>query len=237
MIRAGRPLSVLAALLLAAPLAAQAAPIVAQGPAFPTPHGPSGFSFSGPIDDMGMTGGLELTLSGFDFGTGRAFWWGPTKDMFSTGPGVGAALDGAIDSAGESLTYVGGGVWTGTSTIDLVVGGPTSVDVRYTATIVMNGSAFFDASEISASTSVTPAVSEITGDPFKVNHLMEARFTSVGGAYTPLIEFFEAQTTASGNTVMSVQGGLYYTPEPTTFLMLGLGMAGLAGMGSRRRAA
>jgi hypothetical protein len=237
MTHAGRLLFVLAALLLTAPLAAQAAPIVAQGPVFPTPHGPSGFSFSGPIDDMGQTGGLELTLSGFDFGTGRAFWWGPTKDLFATGPGVGAALDGAIDSAGESLTYVGGGIWTGTSTIDLVVGGPTSVDVRYTATIVMNGSAFFDASEISASTSVTPAVSEITGDPFKVNHLMEARFTSVGGAYTPLIEFFEAQTTASGGTVMSVQGGLYYTPEPSTFLMLGFGIAGLAGMGSRRRAA
>lgn len=79
------------------------------GPIYPAPGGTT-FSSTG---TSSRDGGQTRTYSGLDVSV-NDFWWGLTN--------IGAAMDGAIDSPSESLTFTGFSLdgltatWTGTTT-------------------------------------------------------------------------------------------------------------------------
>ena len=214
-------------------LIATSAAATPEGPVFPTPGGPTSTINDG--GNIARAGGRTFTFSGFDFGAVDEIYWGPTDDFFVPAPGVGAAMDGSIDSPGEFLTFDSVlGYYTGDTTIDITNVGTLAVETRFVVTVLDGGTSLFDASSLGIG-SETQAVAEITGDPFEFNAIFEARFAG-GTGWTGFLDFFDAQqTTGSGLARTDFQGALYYTPEPGTALLTGAGLLAMAGASRRRR--
>lgn len=203
-------------------LITHAAPV--QGPVWPAPGGTS-FNFSG---DMGRSGGSTLTLFGFDFGAFDQLWWGPGE--------LGLALDGAIDSPGESLVFNGGtggtnATWTGTTTLN-----GSAVTTRFTAQILA-GNNWQDPTTVPIPTADPLQVSEITTDPFIVSLLFEAGFT--GSALAPYLDFFDANTGQGQgfNAIKNFNGKLFVSaiPLPPAVLLLLTGIGALFGYAGLRK--
>ena len=213
--------------LLGSVTTAQAALI--GGPVWPAPGGTS-YSSTG---DMGFVGGQTRTYSAFDFSAFDQLWWGLGS--------VGSAMDGSINSAGESMSLVSTigntATWTGTTTIATTTG-TFSVDTRLTATISSGGSNWLNSAGLGIDSSVTNTVSEITSDPFVVNLLYDARFTG-GSGYTAFKAFYDNQSTIGNNVVLSNSGNMHYTPAvpvPAAVWLFGSGLLGLIGIARRKKA-
>ena len=200
---------VFVSLSLLAAVAASANPI---GPVYPTPGGPGAWSSDG--GDKGRSGGETWTYSVFDFNAVGQVWWGPTDNAWAPGPAVASAMDGAIDSPAETMTYnLATGHWEGSTTIYLDPTGNQAVDTRMRITVSQGGSAYVDSSTVGIGME-TPIVSEITGDPFVLNLIFEARFAGTG-SWIPFLDFYDGQPTVGANlTRMSFQEKFWYTALP-----------------------
>lgn len=202
---------------------------VILGPTFPLPGG-TDFSFSG---DSGRAGGGSLTLSNFDETQWDQAWWGPAN--------VGLSLDGSGISGGEVMSLISTSgataVWEGSSFISLFSSSP-AVDTRFTAIINTGGGNWqTNPGDIALPVSDPFAVSEITGDPWQVDYVFEARFANTG-AYLPYLDFFDAQSTASGaSTKNNFNGQLFYSPVPVpaAVWLFGSGLLGLIGVARRKK--
>jgi hypothetical protein len=200
------------------------------GPTFPLPGG-TDFSFSG---DSGRSGGASLNLFNFDETQWNQAWWGPAN--------VGLSLDGSGISGGEVMSLVSTtgttAVWQGSSFISLSSSSP-AVDTRFTAIINTGGGNWLtNPGDIALPVSDPFAVSEITGDPWQVDYIFEARFSNTG-AYEPYLDFFDAQQTApSALTQSNFDGQLFYSPVPipAAVWLFGSGLLGLISI-ARKKAA
>ena len=212
----------------------QAAPITG----WPAPGG-TDFNFSG---NIGLAGGSTLTLFNFDFAQFNQLWWGPAN--------IGAAFDGTIDAAGETMTFQSASAntatWTGSSVLPVVTGPDPTLQTRFTATVTSGGNNWVSETSIGLPDNNNPAVvSEITSDPFTVNLLFEALS---GGQWLPFLQVFNSADTPSGlESALNMNGQLFWTaaiqspapvPLPAAFPLLAgaLGVLGLFGWRRKRMA-
>lgn len=197
---------------------------------YPAPGGNS-YSASGPGPIFGVQ---SRTYSGFNPSAFSQLWWGPQ---------VGLAMDGAIDSAGETLTVSSG---LGTST--LVLTGTTSITTstvytRFTATITGGAGVWIDPTTVGVAPGTIPALAELLATvPFTVNVSAEASFVD-GLFYSPFIPFFDNNSAnpQDGNAISSIGGDFYYAPAtvplPAALPLAAAGFGIMALMGWRRRRA
>ena len=182
---------------------AQAAPV---GPVFNTLPGGASFLFGG--TDMGKTGGSTLDLTGLVLSNFDQLWWGPQNAN-----AIQIALDGIVDSPGETLTQDSftptKATWTGSSQIN-TNSGLKNVDTRFIIEILSGSASFIDAATVGI---VGPAyVAEISSNAFQVSLKAEARLQGVG-AFQPADVFFTGQPTIGDKQVItSFNGGFFYTP-------------------------
>ncbi len=175
-------------------------------------------------DAMGRAGGVDGIYAGFDMDNYIRLYWGPAPIWDGVVHAIQAALDGAVDTAGENLQFnlaasnLSGGIarWTGVSRV--FVGSvpgfvPRDVDVRFT--VDSGGAALVDASTVPGLTVAggIGAVLPVTGD-FTVNWLFEARFTG-GVAWAPMVDFYDGLNTDPSRQVrISFDSGFWYE-EPS----------------------
>jgi hypothetical protein len=213
-----------------------AVPISKDG--FPAP---GGTAFVGTGTDTGSAGGAGFDFSGFDFGAFDQLWWGLDTAYLPE-----FATDGAVDTAGESLSFAGAAgstaSWTGqTSFTHSCDTGCTTdlVNTRFTITLSGAGaSAFFPSSDLlvlDAGFDTSQSVlTEVTGD-FGVTFLYEVFF---GGSWQPVFDLFDAeQTPPTSNLVVTSHGGSFYStavPEPGAALLVGLAVAAVLATRTRR---
>ncbi len=218
--------------LLSSATAIEAAPI---GPVNIPPGGFS-FTLSG---DTGIGIGQDTTYFNFDFSAFNQLWFGIGN--------VGSAMDGAVDSLGESMSLISMSskvaIWSGTTTINTTTG-LRNVDTLFTATITgLTRHNWLDPVPLQIDPSVTNIVTEIksnklTDNTLSLNFLYEARFDGEV-EYTPFKEFFNTNSNASEiqNVRLTHDRRFYYTvvPVPATFWLFGSGLLGLIGIARRKK--
>ena len=169
---------------------------------------------------IGRAGGASGTYAGFDMDNYIELYWGPAPIWDGVVHAVQAALDGAIDTVGESLQFdpaasnLPGGIarWTGVSRVFVASGNdfvPQTVEVRFTADTF--GSALVAASSVPdiTVTGGVGAVLPVSGD-FTVNWLFEAKFAS-GSTWMPLMDFYDGLETDPGREVrITFDSGFWY---------------------------
>jgi hypothetical protein len=135
---------------------------------------------------------------------------------------------------------VGIAVWTGSTSFTYNCGSciTTTLSTRFTMSLSGAGATqFIPSTDLLGIDSLfdtsQSVVAEVTGD-FGVNFLYEAYF---GGSWQPVLDLFDSQQTDPGASVITDHGGSFYStpvPEPSTALLLGLGLVGFAGRRRRR---
>jgi PEP-CTERM motif len=219
-------------------VSAQASATTYTGPVFPAPGGTS-FSTNG---ITAVNSGRVATYQGFDLNATDQLYFGITN--------VGLAMDGAIDSPGETLTFdsalsnLAGGivVYDGSSLVlNAALGIYQTAYNHFTLT-------FTDLSNNALSLTINP---DIGGGLFPVLdvqggfHVGEA-FTSsssISGPYTATSTYFNNLNTVNTPNLLqsSFSGGFYYTesalPEPSTWalMLIGFGSIGMSLRRSRRK--
>ena len=198
-----------------------------NGPVYPAPGGNT-YAGSGFNPAFGVKTG---TYSGFDSSKYGSLWWG------SAGA-IQLAMDGSVDSAGETLSFAGlsGGTatWTGSTRMQLSNGTYQNVNTEF----LLSGP--LSAAPAGINNGVDVAV---TGG-FVVNYQFLANNGS--GWVSPNTLFNNTQTypNQSLQVLSSFGGGFYYTDPATAAPLPGVATAGLALIGGmiafkfiRRRAA
>lgn len=188
---------------------------------------PGGTTYSA-IGSAQHDGGQTATYSGFDPSAFDQLWWGVEE--------LGAAMDGAIDSPGESMSLfsMSGAVavWKGTTSL---VAGP--VFTRLTATIISGAADWVDPVSVGIGSPEIYAATEVDATvDFVVHMILEASFDDI--SYASYLPFFDANTGPSedGNSRVSYYRNFYYTPVPLP-AALPLALAGVGALaGLKRRA-
>lgn len=197
------------------------------GPVYPPPGGVTFSSNGVNAVDTGRVG----TYSNFDLTASNALYFGLSP--------IGLAMDGAINSPGETLTYSsalsdllnGIAVFTGTTTVNSFGVDQTVYD-RFTAT-------FTDLSNNPLSIATNP---DVSGGAFPVltvlgSYKVGQGFTassSLNGSYISASSYFSNAHAPStpGLLKSSISGGFYYepvaaVPEPGTWALMLLGFMGM----------
>lgn len=225
--------SVVATLMLTL-TAGQAQAAVTTGPVFPPPGGVT-FSGSGPSAISGTRVG---SYSGFDLSA--------TGDLYFTINPIRLAMDGSVDTSGETLSLdlglsnLGNGlaVFTGSTRV-FSFGSPVAVNTRFTmqALDVLNAPlALTTNADIGGG--ALPVL--LVNGNYKIQTSFQAAYAS-GGTLASAQSLFDGtagKSPTAGQLVSSTSGAFYYTaapvPEPQTWAMFALGL-GLTGTLARRR--
>ena len=225
--------STLAFVLLAtASSAASASPVL--GPTYPPPGGVT-YSSTGSLG----SGTLVGTYSGFDLSATDQLWWGANS--------IQLAMDGAVDSAGETLVFNAGlsnlaagfAVYTGSTRL-FQNGNPTAVGTQYSVTLtdlLGNALAFNTTSAGLGLGGNSFPLYEVTGG-FKATQTLSAN----GQAYQTYFNNAPFKSPTPGQLQSSVNRSFYYTenavggvPEPATWGLMLLGFGAIGGTLRRRQ--
>jgi len=201
--------------------------VVPSGPDYPAPGG-NGFSFSG---DLGGAGGRDVDYTGFDVVTpGLVYLW---QGLWEPDAAV-ASLDGSphalsFDSVGGgTATWIGTTSWTDPDTSIFYASVPLKMEITINSGPVSWEAlpkAGFDFPAIGA------VLNNSSGGDYQINVQFTAD-TPVSVGYVPL----DSVNQSGGGTLSSISLGFYsVVPEPSTFLLAGVGLAVAAGYGLRRR--
>lgn len=216
--------SAASALLLAS--TAGAAPLT--GPGYPAPGG-NAFSATG-APSAGDAGGRNFNYSGFDNSYFDLLYWGP---QWGAGPGPQAGLDGVLHSL--SFLSISGttAIWEGTTSY-ASPGGPgpascASCPIRLEIDVVAVPWVLEGA--VSGLSGLAPGIGAVVDNPSGIDFTANLRFlANLGSGFVPI----NSVPQGSGGLTQSSMSGAFYSavPEPSVLMMLGLGVASLAG---RRR--
>jgi hypothetical protein len=188
---------------------------------------PGGNTWSGAGISPAHAGGKTWTAETFDLGASQDLYYGVDSDYY---PALGInGLDPSLTfSLADSDLANGKSVWTGSVTIPLAVGGPTTTrDARFTLSVTdLNdiALAMVDSSTLSVIgiPTVQQGVLHVT-DPagFKANMLFEI---ADGPGYDAALAVYDALPTVQGNQMWSSVGGAFYAviPEPAVLSMISL---------------
>ncbi len=179
-------------------------------PEFP----PYGLTWN-PTGDPGRATGLTWTYTGIDRADMFHVYWIVCDDPATP---CGLSLDGPIDttvanegfffSAVDSNLAEGVLVYTNTTRILLADGSTPQLDGRLTLTIA--SLEFADVGTLGVTARDGTHGAEIPGTGFQVDALVEVRPAS-GGAWTPYLDYFDAQSTPDGGGGASLSmGGSFY---------------------------
>lgn len=197
---------------------------------YPPPGSPT---WGGNIGAVGSAGGLDWSFAA----------WNSAEfvDLFVGAGYHGAGLDGtAYDLsfagiAGDAISYAGTTPWV--SPGGSVAAGPYVVDVVLTVTVSGGYNSWLPAASVPGLTALDPdidAVVDITGGlDFNLNFYAEANLPGIG--WVPLNDV--QQPLPGGALTQTSVGTNWYgtVPEPTTAMLIGIGLLGMAGAGRRER--
>ena len=194
------------------------------GPTYPAP---GGNTFSGAGTSPAHAGGKTYTLETFDLGASQDLYYGIDSTYY---PALG------INGLDPSLTFSlvdsdlpnGKSVWTGSVTIPLAVGGPTTTrNARFTLSVTDLSDvalAMVDSSTLTGFPTVQQGLLEVT-DPagFKANLLFEIADVA-GTTYNAALAVYDAEETVQGNQMWSSVGTGFYAviPEPGVLSLISL---------------
>jgi hypothetical protein len=161
--------------------------------------------------NLGAAGGHTWTFTGFDLSQERKLFWGPKG-----GTAVGLAFDGAIDTAGETMTYdatqpdlaAGKEHWSGSATFNAA-----TWLTRFTLSVTtISGTAIplVDATSVGITTGAG-AVMQVTGD-FKATMVMEAQ--PPAGTFGPPQPAFDAAVPHTDKGLMTSYDAGFYAIQP-----------------------
>lgn len=203
-----------------------AAPIP-DGPAYPAPGG-NDFGFAG---DLGGVGGRDVDYFDFDVaGAGLVGLWHAVAPPWG---GATAALDGSPDPLSFDSVAGATGTWTGlTDWLDpfdstLYTDIPVKMDITITA-----GAVSWEVLPIAAA-DFDPAIGAVINNSAGVDYTINILFSAdVGGGFVPM----DTINTFGGDTLSSVNLGFYsLVPEPSSFVLAGVGLMAAVGVGVTRR--
>ena len=201
------------------------------GPVYPPPGGVT-FSSNGV---QAISNGRVATYSNFDLGASSALYFGISP--------VGLAMDGAIDSPGETLTFnsslsnlaSGIAVYSGMTTVNNL-GVNQSVFTLFTLVYTdLSGNSLAIATNPDVGGGAFPVL-DVQGS-YKVGEAFTASSTQ-NGTYIDAADYFNNLHTPNVPNLLqsSFSGGFYYdaaVPEPATWALMLIGFAGI-GMVMRR---
>jgi hypothetical protein len=184
-----------------------------SGPVYPAPGG-SSVSFSGMI---GGSAGMDIEYSGFDFTDLARLFWGPWD-----GSSVEVAFDGAVDSAGETLSFdpgssnlaMGVARWQGTADLtfwNVSDWDTLAVPTRFTITATVGATPLPMTDGASVGEAASGALVQVTG-AFDVNLLAEAYY---GSSWIPVVDLFDSVNTPPGHQVITnLYDGFFFEALP-----------------------
>lgn len=194
------------------------------GPLYPPPLDLS-FSESGSAGDggAGRSSGKTWYFANVALANSAVVFWGPTNTgvrlSFLGGVHPFPYYSSEIMSYTAGLSTPGNGVlvWTG---VTFLPGNSTPVYTRFTLR-VMNmsgiGLPLADAASAGLPGNVGGALIVKPGMSYQANLKFEASY-SAGSGFVPALDFYDAQTTASGTAFSSFAGGFYFENTKPTFL-------------------
>ena len=176
------------------------------GPGYPPPNGVT-FNAAG---NAGRAGGLTFAFSNVNLAGLVTLDWGPVAAIHE-------ALDGAVDSAGETLTLAAftdtTAVWTGVSRLYIAYSAPLSTPTRLT--LRLSGAAKFIEVAGAGIRNGNGVVAQVSGD-FACTLLFEAS-NNAGVSYEPVLDLVDRLHTIPPSDPYGVMtdfsGGFWWIPQ------------------------
>ncbi len=198
---------------------------IPAGPDYPAPGGNS-YSSSG---SPGDPGGVTANYSAFDVSGLTGLWQGLWDTTTPT-----AGLDGSAhlltfsSVSGSTGTWTGTTSWTDPDTSTFYSSIPLKMDISITA-----GTPTWSTLPIAGYT--FPAIGAVIDNSAGGDYSINIQFSAdTGGGFVPLNTVRQA---SGGDTNSSISLGFYSVavPEPSSVVLCGLGMFGVAGFAIRKR--
>ena len=186
------------------------------GPVYPPPGGID-VAFAG---EMGLDSGMVVTFTNPDLARFEHLYWGP-MDASS----VQLALDGAVDAAGETLSFRSGesdlengvAVWLGEAELTYLTSDWQTevVSTRLTMTASDAGGPLIMTAGADVDREESGAVLDVPGD-YRINLLMSVYFD---GAWQPASAVFnDLQTPQDHQVIANLYDAFFFTEAPITDL-------------------
>ena len=193
------------------------------GPVYPAPGGNS-FSPSG---NAGDAGGLDASYTGFDNSYFDSLYWGP---QWGTDPGPRAGLDGTLHTLSFDSISGTTAIWQGTTSYTSPGGpGPASCgscDIRLEIDVSgLGANPWLLEASVFGLTALAPGIGAVVANPTGLDFTANLQFlVDLGSGFVAINDV----PNGGGQTVSSVSGAFYYTPEPSVGVLFGAGLLGLS---------